>query len=88
MGMWGAAQAIAFGLGGFAGTAASDVARWLIASPGAAYASVFGLEALLFVVSAVLAWRVGVTPSVTTPAAAPTKNQLPAAMIFASDFAK
>ena len=59
MGLWGAAQAIAFGLGGLMGTAASDMARWLIASPGVAYASVFGLEAGLFVLSAVLAWGVG-----------------------------
>jgi BCD family chlorophyll transporter-like MFS transporter len=59
MGLWGAAQAVAFGLGGLMGTAASDMARWLIASPGAAYASVFGFEAALFVLSAVLAWRVG-----------------------------
>jgi BCD family chlorophyll transporter-like MFS transporter len=57
MGLWGAAQAIAFGLGGLLGTAASDLARLLIASPGLAYASVFCLEALLFVVSAHLAWR-------------------------------
>ena len=59
MGLWGAAQAVAFGLGGLMGTAASDMARWLIASPGVAYASVFGLEAGLFVLSAVLAWGVG-----------------------------
>ena len=59
MGLWGAAQAVAFGLGGLMGTAASDIARWLIASPGAAYASVFGFEAALFVLSAVLAWRIG-----------------------------
>jgi MFS transporter, BCD family, chlorophyll transporter len=57
MGLWGAAQAVAFGLGGLVGTAASDLARWLIGSPGPAYASVFGFEALLFVVSAVLAAR-------------------------------
>ena len=38
MGLWGAAQAIAFGLGGFLGTLASDVARALVTSPGAAYA--------------------------------------------------
>ena len=34
MGMWGAAQAIAFGAGGFAGTVASDVARHFIGTPG------------------------------------------------------
>jgi BCD family chlorophyll transporter-like MFS transporter len=58
MGLWGAAQAVAFGLGGIVGTAASDLAHWLIGSTGAAYASVFALEALLFVVSAVLAARI------------------------------
>ena len=57
MGLWGAAQAVAFGLGGLVGTAASDLARWLIGSPGAAYASVFAFEALLFVASALLAAR-------------------------------
>ena len=55
MGLWGAAQAIAFGLGGLAGAAASDLARWLIGSPGAAYACVFAFEALLFLVAAKLA---------------------------------
>ena len=59
MGLWGAAQAIAFGLGGLAGAAASDVARWLITDIGAAYAIVFGTEALLFIASAMLASRIG-----------------------------
>jgi BCD family chlorophyll transporter-like MFS transporter len=59
MGLWGAAQALAFGLGGLLGTAASDLARWLIASPGAAYASVFALEALMFLGSAWCAIKVG-----------------------------
>jgi BCD family chlorophyll transporter-like MFS transporter len=59
MGLWGAAQAIAFGLGGLVGTAASDLAHWLIAAPAQAYAVVFALEGLLFVVSALLAWRIG-----------------------------
>jgi len=57
MGLWGAAQAIAFGMGGLVGTAASDLARWLIGSPAMAYASVFALEALLFIVAAALALR-------------------------------
>jgi MFS transporter, BCD family, chlorophyll transporter len=70
MGLWGAAQAIAFGLGGLVGTAASDLARWLIATPGTAYASVFALEAGLFVVSAVLAWRL-VVPVPARAAAQP-----------------
>ncbi len=55
MGLWGAAQAIAFGLGGFLGTVAVDLARALMASPLSAYATVFFAEALLFVLSAFLA---------------------------------
>jgi MFS transporter, BCD family, chlorophyll transporter len=89
MGIWGAAQAVAFGLGGFMGTVASDLARWLIASPGAAYASVFGLEALLFVVSALLAWQVGKVPAAKAPAdQSKAVRSAPAAMIFASETAK
>jgi MFS transporter, BCD family, chlorophyll transporter len=59
MGLWGAAQAIAFGLGGFAGTVASDVARWLLGSAAAGYASVFALEAVFFLVAAALAASLG-----------------------------
>jgi BCD family chlorophyll transporter-like MFS transporter len=58
MGLWGAAQAIAFGLGGFAGTAASDLARYLVDSPSSAYALVFAGEATLFLVAAILAIQV------------------------------
>ena len=58
MGLWGAAQAIAFGFGGLIGTAASDLAHWLIASTGVAYGSVFAAEALLFILSALLASRI------------------------------
>ncbi len=66
MGLWGAAQAIAFGLGGFAGTAASDFARFLLGSPAQAYASVFAAEALLFVFSAFLATRIMPRPARAT----------------------
>ncbi len=55
MGLWGASQAIAFGIGGLAGALASDLTRRLIADTGMAYAVVFGAEALLFVWSAALA---------------------------------
>lgn len=58
VGLWGAAQAMAFGLGGLAGAAASDLARWLVSDVGLAYALVFAVEALLFVGAAVLAWQV------------------------------
>ena len=63
MGLWGAAQAVAFGLGGLAGAVASDIARQLIATPGAAYASVFAVEGLMFLVAAWLAWQVAVPDS-------------------------
>ena len=55
VGLWGAAQALAFGAGGLAGTAASDLARFVFGSPATAYAAVFGMEAALFGVAAVLA---------------------------------
>lgn len=57
MGLWGAAQAIAFGSGGFAGTVASDVLRYLSGSPLVAYASVFAAEAVMFLAAALLALR-------------------------------
>ncbi|MEM7256543.1 MAG: BCD family MFS transporter [Pseudomonadota bacterium] len=55
MGVWGAAQALAFAIGGFAGTAMIDLARALIDNTSVAYAAVFAAQAALFVVSAVLA---------------------------------
>ena len=55
MGLWGAAQAFAFGTGGFLGTLASDIARYLLSSPALSYAVVFAAEAGLFVVAAVMA---------------------------------
>jgi len=55
MGLWGAAQAIAFGLGGLVGTLASDFARLILGSASLAYGAVFAGEAALFLVSAVLA---------------------------------
>jgi MFS transporter, BCD family, chlorophyll transporter len=55
MGMWGAAQAVAFGLGGFSGTVAADVARHLAGAPDTAYGTVFAAQAALFLVSAALA---------------------------------
>jgi BCD family chlorophyll transporter-like MFS transporter len=82
MGLWGAAQGIAFGLGGLAGTAASDLARWLIAQPGVAYACVFAFEAGLFALSALLARRI-VIPSEPTPAPLP-ESSARAALVLAS----
>lgn len=69
MGLFGAAQAIAFAAGGFAGTAAVDLARAVLGSPATAYASVFAIQAGLYVVSALLAARVDAAPvSVARPA--------------------
>jgi len=58
MGLWGAAQAVGFALGGLFGAAASDLARQLLGAPAAAYASVFLLEALMFLAAAALAKRI------------------------------
>lgn len=55
MGLWGAAQAFAFGTGGFLGTLASDAAHAMLKAPALAYASVFAIEAFLFVISAAMA---------------------------------
>jgi BCD family chlorophyll transporter-like MFS transporter len=59
MGLWGAAQAIAFGSGGLTGAVAVDAARWVAPSAAVAYAWVFTLEAVLFVAAALLALGIG-----------------------------
>jgi BCD family chlorophyll transporter-like MFS transporter len=55
IGLWGAAQAIAFGLGGLVGTGTADIARVILGSATSAYATVFALEAVAFVVAAIMA---------------------------------
>ena len=55
IGLWGAAQALAFGAGGLLGTALSDLARAFVSAPEAAYALVFGAEASAFLFAAWLA---------------------------------
>ncbi len=59
MGLWGAAQAVAFGLGGFLGAVAVDAARAVLAEPATAFAIVFAAEGAAFLVAAALASRVG-----------------------------
>ena len=77
MGLWGAAQAIGFAIGGLFGAAASDVARWLLGAVAPAYASVFLLEALMFGAAAALAARIaGVAPKVP-PVEASAPGELP-----------
>lgn len=51
MGLWGAAQAIACGIGGVAGALAADLARWVVGDPVRAYSIVFGAESALFLLS-------------------------------------
>ncbi|MBV9076885.1 MAG: BCD family MFS transporter [Methylobacteriaceae bacterium] len=58
MGLWGGAQAVAFGLGGCLGAGLSDLGRIATGSAPAAYAAVFLVQAILFVGAAILASRV------------------------------
>jgi len=62
MGLWGAAQAIAFGLGGLVGTIAVDLTRWISGQVAASYGLVFTLEALAFLAAAAIAARVAIVP--------------------------
>ncbi len=55
MGLWGASQAIAFGLGGLTGAVGVDLMRRIAPTTGDAFASVFAAEAGLFLVAALLA---------------------------------
>ena len=61
MGLWGAAQALAFGLGGFIGAVAIDAARMVLPEVRMAFAWVFCMEGLAFVAAAGLAAGVGRT---------------------------
>ena len=58
VGLWGAAQAIAFALGGFLGAAAIDLTRALLDDVAVAFAVVFAAEAVLFLAAARLALSV------------------------------
>jgi BCD family chlorophyll transporter-like MFS transporter len=57
MGIWGASQAIAFGLGGLIGAIGVDLLRHIMGDDGAAFRAIFGAEAGLFMVAALLAVR-------------------------------
>jgi BCD family chlorophyll transporter-like MFS transporter len=61
MGLWGAAQAVAFALGGLFSTTLVDCARHFLGSPAAAFGIVFCAEAALFIIAARLAARMGST---------------------------
>ena len=67
MGVWGAAQAIAFGLGGLIGAIGVDLARDALASDGHAFQLIFAIEASLFALAAALAWRATAGEKTVTP---------------------
>ncbi len=54
MGLWGAAQGVAFGCGGLIATALSDVVSQLVTGQASAYAAVFCLQAIVFAAAACL----------------------------------
>ncbi|TDQ82946.1 BCD family chlorophyll transporter-like MFS transporter [Dongia mobilis] len=74
MGLWGAGQAIAFGLGGFLGTVIVDLARATLGDAQHAYAIVFVGEAALFLIAAVLAY--GLARDGTEAASGATRGYL------------
>ncbi len=59
MGVWGASQAMAFGLGGFSGAAGLDLARALLPTQQA-FMTIFFIEAMLFIIAAGIALGIGV----------------------------
>jgi BCD family chlorophyll transporter-like MFS transporter len=69
MGVFGAAQAVAAGLAGLIATGTLDVARTILPDQ-AAYGTVFGIEAALFLAAAVVAARL-LRPAPLTPALQP-----------------
>jgi len=78
MGLWGAAQAIAFALGGFLGTLVVDLVRWLTGTPALAYVTVFTAEAMIFLVAARLALGIQQPEAAGEDAAATEADQLAA----------
>lgn len=70
MGVWGAAQAIAFGLGGLVGAVGVDLLRAATGGTAIAFQMVFAVEAALFIAAAALAMRVSRT-GVALPRAVP-----------------
>lgn len=65
MGVWGAAQAIAFAMGGFFGAVGVDIGRQLFAETSTAFLVVFAIEGALFVASALIALRIGASEAVS-----------------------
>jgi BCD family chlorophyll transporter-like MFS transporter len=76
MGLWGAAQALAFGCGGVFATLMVDIARFFVGAPLTAYALVFVAEAGIFMISAVLAARISRPIAAPAPIVAPRNAAL------------
>jgi BCD family chlorophyll transporter-like MFS transporter len=57
VGVWGAAQAAAFGIGGFAGASGLDLMRHLLGTSAVSFAAVFTTEAVCFIAAALIALR-------------------------------
>ncbi|MES2754875.1 MAG: BCD family MFS transporter [Pseudomonadota bacterium] len=68
MGIWGAAQAIAFGLGGLIGAIGVDAGRALTGSIPLTFTTVFAIEAALFLAAATLALRAPIRAAALAPA--------------------
>jgi BCD family chlorophyll transporter-like MFS transporter len=68
MGVFGAAQAIGFGIGSFAGTVLADMFRLVTGSHALGYGAVFLLESLIFLVAALIALRLAQGPMRHSPA--------------------
>lgn len=76
MGLWGAAQAIAFAIGGFLGTVTVDIARQWLADPAHAYGATFILEGLMFLAAARLGAGIRVIDSAGSALEAPSFGQV------------
>jgi MFS transporter, BCD family, chlorophyll transporter len=70
IGVWGASQALAFGVGELTATSCVDLARNFTASPATAYALIFCVEALVFILAAILAAGLG-RPTEAIPSLTP-----------------
>ncbi len=72
MGLWGAAQALAAGFGGLTGAVAVDLMRGLMPD-GPAFATVFLVEAAIFLAAAAMAARIIEAGRVASPTAVPAE---------------
>ncbi|MBB4211390.1 BCD family chlorophyll transporter-like MFS transporter [Rhodothalassium salexigens DSM 2132] len=76
MGIWGAAQGVAMGVGKFSGAAGVDATSLASSATALPYQTVFVTEAVLFVTAAIIALRLA---AVRTPSAEPEESDDPAA---------